>query len=170
MRRPNLVPGVDPYITSGGLPLPEPGRFLRSPAGYVWEPRAEFDSRTEREAGRCLPLEALLPRGDRNFEFRVEAFNIFNVNNFALPVGLLPQAIPATAVSATTLQPGQAYSATTAGSFGLLTSTVGRTVGLGTNRQVQFAVRLNFVCRYLLTPGEVRCSACVRPTLVVCRR
>ena len=31
-----------------------------------------------------------------------------------------------------------------AGQFGKLTSTVGRTVGLGTNRQVQFGIRLNF--------------------------
>jgi hypothetical protein len=32
----------------------------------------------------------------------------------------------------------------TAGTFSSLTSTVGRTVGLGTNRQVQFAFRYSF--------------------------
>ena len=41
------------------------------------------------------------------------------------------------------LQPGQPYSAAAAG-FGRLGSTVGRTVGLGTPRQVQFAIRLSF--------------------------
>ena len=42
------------------------------------------------------------------------------------------------------VQPGQAYSSAAAGTFGTITSTVGRTVGLGTSRQVQFALRLNF--------------------------
>jgi hypothetical protein len=41
------------------------------------------------------------------------------------------------------LQPGQAYTQSAAGStFGLLRQTVERTVGLGTNRQIQFALRL----------------------------
>jgi hypothetical protein len=39
---------------------------------------------------------------------------------------------------------GQPYTAAAAGTFGRLTSTVGRTVGLGTPRQVQFALRFNF--------------------------
>ena len=37
------------------------------------------------------------------------------------------------------MQPGQPYTAGAAGTFGRLTSTVGRTVGLGTPRQVQLA-------------------------------
>jgi hypothetical protein len=42
------------------------------------------------------------------------------------------------------LQPGQPFTNAAAGTFGTLTSTVGRTVGLGTNRQIQFAARLTF--------------------------
>ena len=42
------------------------------------------------------------------------------------------------------VQPGQPYSAAAAGTFGRLTSTVGRTVGLGTPRQIQLAVRFNY--------------------------
>jgi hypothetical protein len=42
------------------------------------------------------------------------------------------------------LQPGQPFTPAAAGTFGKLTSTLARTVGLGTNRQVQFAMRLNF--------------------------
>jgi hypothetical protein len=42
------------------------------------------------------------------------------------------------------LQPGQPYTAAAAGSFGVLNSTVERTIGLGTNRQMQFGLRLNF--------------------------
>ena len=37
-----------------------------------------------------------------------------------------------------------AFTSAAAGAFGTLTSTVGRTVGLGTPRQVQLAFRFNF--------------------------
>ena len=83
--------------------------------------------------------------GHTGLEFRGEVFNLFNTVNFTNPVGTLPQAIPTSALSeANRVQPGQPYSAAAAGTFGRLTSTVGRTVGLGTPRQVQFAVRFSF--------------------------
>ena len=83
--------------------------------------------------------------GSRDFEFRGEVFNLFNTVNFTNPVGTLPQAIPGAALTeANRLQPGQPYTAAAAGTFGRLTSTVGRTVGLGTPRQVQFAFRFSF--------------------------
>ena len=69
------------------------------------------------------------------------------MTNFSNPVGTLPNALPGAGESvsqANRVQPGQPYTAAAAGQFGRLTSTVGRTVGLGTNRQVQFALRLNF--------------------------
>ena len=57
----------------------------------------------------------------------------------------LNAATPANPGAANTVQPGQAYTAAAAGpTFGRLTSTVGRTVGLGTPRQVQFALRYSF--------------------------
>ena len=90
-----------------------------------------------------------------NIEFRTEFFNIFNQTNFANPSTTLSNALPTLAFNTTTsvftagtsnvVQPGQAFSQGAAGStFGLLRSTVGRTVGLGSNRQVQFAFRFNF--------------------------
>ena len=43
------------------------------------------------------------------------------------------------------IQPGQAYTpAAAGGGFGALTSTVSNTVGFGTNRQFQFALRFTF--------------------------
>jgi len=70
---------------------------------------------------------------------------MFNAVNYANPGGTLNAAVPATPGQANTVQPGQPYNAATAGTtFGRLSSTVGRTVGLGTPRQVQFALRFSF--------------------------
>jgi hypothetical protein len=79
--------------------------------------------------------------GRSNLELRAEVFNVFNRDNFANPVATLPNAL---GTSTNQIQPEQPYTAAAAGTFGKLTSTVGRTVGLGTNRQAQFALRVNF--------------------------
>ena len=81
----------------------------------------------------------------KNVEFRSEFYNIFNRANFANPGNLrLAQGLP-TAPGQTGIQPGQAFSAVTAGSnFGVLTSTVSNQIGLGTNRQIQLSLRVNF--------------------------
>ncbi|MEO8648057.1 MAG: hypothetical protein ABI539_02710, partial [Acidobacteriota bacterium] len=93
-----------------------------------------------------------------NLELRMELFNIFNRANFSNPASVLSNPLPTFAVTAASggnnafyvlnsgfLQPGEAFTQTRAGtSFGLLRSTVERTVGLGTNRQIQFAFRMNF--------------------------
>jgi hypothetical protein len=43
------------------------------------------------------------------------------------------------------IQTGQAFTQSSAGTaFGLIRQTVERNVGLGTNRQIQFALRVNF--------------------------
>jgi hypothetical protein len=83
--------------------------------------------------------------GARTIEFRAEIFNLLDTVNFSNPVGTLPQAIPTNSLTeANRVQPGQPYTPAAAGTFGRLTGTVGRTVGLGTPRQAQFAFRLTF--------------------------
>jgi hypothetical protein len=74
-----------------------------------------------------------------NLQFRSEIFNIFNTTNFANPSATLNNALSAS------FQPGAAFTQSLAGAtFGQVRQTVERTVGLGTNRQIQFALRLNF--------------------------
>ena len=87
----------------------------------------------------------------RNIEFRTEVFNIFNRANFDIPGSRLNLALPSVSFASgvytvgSGVQPRQAYTQSAAGqTFGLLRQTVERTVGLGTNRQIQFALRFNF--------------------------
>ncbi len=89
----------------------------------------------------------------KNFEFRTEIFNILNRTNFANPSTTLNNSLPSLSLSggvysastSNVVQPGQAYTQNAAGAtFGVLRSTVNRTVGLGSNRQIQFGFRFNF--------------------------
>ncbi len=145
VRRPDLIPGVDPFITSGGVLFlnpaafapPKPGAFGNLERGALHGPGfAQLD----------LVLAKHFPFGGaRNVEFRAEIFNLFDRANFTNPVATLPNALPSnTLTEANKVQPGQAYTPAAGGTFGTITSTVGRTVGLGTSRQIQFALRLNF--------------------------
>jgi len=145
VRRPDLIAGVDPFTNSGGVlflnpaafATPKPGTFGNLERGALHGPRfAQVD----------LVLAKHFPFGDlRNAEFRVEVFNVFDRTNFANPVATLPNALPTNATTeANRVQPGQPYTSAAAGTFGTMTSTVGRTVGLGTPRQIQFAFRVNF--------------------------
>jgi hypothetical protein len=137
--RPNLVPGVDPYASGGGtlwlnpaaFATPLPGTFgnlgrnaLRGP-GF-----SQLDLQVSRTF-RVTESQAII--------FRIDAFNALNHENFANPTVVLPDT-----VQVGTLAPGQPYSTETATGFGVLSSTVGRTVGLGTSRQVQLSLRYRF--------------------------
>jgi len=141
VRRPDLISGVSPYLNND--------RSLLNPAAFATPARGTFGN---------LPRNALLGPNFKQFdlvlnkrfrltetanvEFRSEFFNIFNRTNFANPSATLNNAL---GTGTNQLQPGQAFTQAAAGStFGLLRQTVERTVGLGTNRQIQFALRLNF--------------------------
>lgn len=77
-----------------------------------------------------------------NLEFRSEIYNLFNLVNFANPPANLANAL---GTGNNQLQPGQAFSSASAGSaFGVANGTVERAVGLGTSRQIQMSLRLNF--------------------------
>jgi len=144
-RRPDLIPGVDPYIKDGGLLFLNPAAFATPKPGTFGNLK-----RNEIHGPIFRQVDAVVSKrigfgGGSNVELRAEIFNLFNITNFANAVGTLPNALPgASLTELNRVQPGQPYTAAAAGTFGRLTSTVGRTVGLGTPRQVQFALRFNF--------------------------
>ena len=76
-----------------------------------------------------------------SINFRIEFFNILNHPNFANPPVRLDNVL---GTGTNQLQPGQPYTSASGGSFGKFNQTVGTTVGLGTNRQIQFALRFDF--------------------------
>jgi hypothetical protein len=144
VRRPDVVPGVPFFLPGGNLnpaafAVPQPGTFGNLLRNSVKGPKL---IQADATVVKRFPIREAL-----SVEFRAEIFNIFNRPNFANPPAQLGNVLPsslATLGTAATLQPGQAYTAKTQGSFGVLNSTVGQTVGIGTNRQIQFALRLNF--------------------------
>ena len=151
VRRPNLVPGVNPYLSNdrsvlnpAAFSTPAPGTFGNVPRNFLRGPNFyQFD----------LVLNKRFRFSERtNLEFRTEIFNIFNHTNFDIPGSRLNQALPTVScsggvcsASGASIQPGTPYTqAAAGGTFGLLRQTVVRDVGLGTSRQIQFALRLNF--------------------------
>lgn len=152
IRRPNLIAGVNPYLNND--------RNIINPAAFATPTPGTFGdlSRNALRGPNFRQLDLVLNKRFRlteraNVEFRTEVFNVLNVTNFANPSTTLSSALPSLTFNTTAnafvlgsgLQPGQAFTQAAAGTtFGLLRSTVERTVGLGTNRQIQFALRLNF--------------------------
>jgi hypothetical protein len=152
VRRPDFVPGVSPYLNNdrsllnpAAFTTPAPGTFGNVPRNALRGPNfRQFDVILNK---RIKFSETM------NVEFRTEIFNIFNRPNFDIPGSRLNLALPSVTQSggvytfstANVVQPGQAYTQGAAGqTFGLLRQTVVRDVGLGTSRQIQFAVRFNF--------------------------
>ncbi|HEX8286508.1 MAG TPA: TonB-dependent receptor [Pyrinomonadaceae bacterium] len=142
-RRPDLIPGVNPFIEiSGGnlrylnpaaFATPAPGTYGNLPRNFLKGPVFhQFDLTLQK---RFRFTETM------NLEFRSEIFNLFNRANFANPPAVLPNTL---STGSTSQQPGTPFEENRVGQFGVINATVGRTVGLGTNRQIQFALRLNF--------------------------
>jgi hypothetical protein len=147
VRRPNLIAGVNPYLGND--------RFVINPAAFATPAPGTYGdlARNALRGPNFKQFDIVLNRRFRitettNLEFRTEIFNIFNNTNFAVPSTTLNNALPTVTtagVLSTGIQPGAGFTASQAGgTFGLLRQTVERTVGLGTNRQIQFALRLNF--------------------------
>ncbi|MDE1175667.1 MAG: TonB-dependent receptor [Edaphobacter sp.] len=141
VRRPNVVPGVNPYLKNGfsylnpaAFSTPAPGTFGNYRRNDLTGPNlAQLD----------LTLSKQFHFTERtNLEFRSEIYNVMNHPNYANPGNVrLAQTLTTGAAN----QPGAAFSQGTAGSsFGQLSSTVGNQVGIGANRQIQLSLRAIF--------------------------
>ena len=140
-RRPDLIAGANPYLNNdrnflnpAAFATPKPGTFGNLPRNALkGKSFGQFD----------LILAKRFQLGESHYlEFRSEFYNLFNHTNFADPGATLSNAL---GTGANQLQPGQPFTQTAAGSsFGLVRQTVERIIGLGTPRQIQFALRLNF--------------------------
>lgn len=158
-RRPDYVAGANPYTNEGGLNFLNPAAFtIPQPGTYGNLGRNALFGPVFHQFDLTLQKRFRITEGT-NVEFRTEVYNLFNKANFANPPVLLTEQLPnitaaidpasglVTTSRGSGIQPGQPFATTGTGgvpNFGLINSTVGRTVGLGTNRQIQFALRLNF--------------------------
>jgi hypothetical protein len=131
-QRPDLVPGVDPYLKNGvrwlnpaAFATPQPGVFGNLPRNYLRGPgfwQADLMFSKDFRFGNAQSLQ-----------LRGEVFNIFNHLNYENPALTLPNGTPG--VPATDAQ---------AGTFGYMLGPLNRTVGLGTARQTQLSIRYSF--------------------------
>lgn len=143
-QRPDLVPGVNPYLDSvagfilnpAAFAVPAPGTFgnlarnaLRGP-GF-----SQLDMSLSRDIAVADKTRVTL---------RWDVYNILNHPNLSNPPAVLGGGLPSTPTGAG-IQPGQPFTPVLAGAaFGGLSSTVGKLVNFGTSRQMQLSVRFSF--------------------------
>jgi hypothetical protein len=142
-RRPDLIAGVDPIIKDGGRVYINPAAFTTPKPGTFGNfPRNGIHGPMVRQADLIFNRKFRTSEST-NFEFRTELFNVFNVTNYANPASTLPNAL---GTASGLVQPGQPFAPTTSGigTFGKIASTVEKSVGIGTSRQIQFALKFNF--------------------------
>jgi len=143
-QRPDLVPGVNPYLdTASG--------YLLNPAAFTVPAPGTFGNlaRNALRGPNFSQLDASLAKDfsiteRTRFTLRWDVYNIFNHPNFSNPPSVLGGGLPSSPTAAG-IQPGQPFTPVLAGTaFGGLNSTVGRLVNFGTARQMQLSARLNF--------------------------
>jgi hypothetical protein len=145
-RRPDLISGVNPYLSVGDLRFINPAAFaMPKPGTYGNLSRGAFYGPNFQQIDLTLQKKFRITESI-GFEFRTELYNLLNRSNFTNPPAILPNNIGS---SLTSQQPGQPFNyasetSNNVGNFGLINGTVSRTVGLGTNRQIQFSGRITF--------------------------
>ena len=146
-RRPDVVAGVDPFLhTDNGRVMLNPAAFsVPQPGSFGNLGRYALHGPGLQQIDFTVHKKFALGEA-RNIEFRGEVYNLLNHTNFANPPATLSNALPGSASAVGNfLQPGQAYTSATSGAaFGVANATVSRDIGLGSQRQIQMSLRLNF--------------------------
>jgi Carboxypeptidase regulatory-like domain/TonB dependent receptor len=127
-QRPDLVPGVDPYLKQGvrwlnpaAFAAPLPGTFGNLPRNLLRGPNFwQIDLMTSKDFrfGQTQGIQV-----------RVDVFNLMNRLNYESPAAALPAGVV-----------GLPFNDATAGTFGYMLGPLNRTVGLGTARQTQISL------------------------------
>jgi len=131
-QRPDVVPGVDPYLKDGvrwlnpaAFTTPQPGTFGNLPRNALRGPEfAQLDLMFSKDFQFAQ---------SQSFQVRVEMFNLVNHLNYENPASTLPNGTP-----------GVPFTDAQAGTFGYMLGPLNRTVGLGTARQTQVSLRYSF--------------------------
>ena len=132
-QRPDVVPGVDPYLKDGvrwlnpaAFTTPRPGTFGNLGRNALRGPEfVQLDMMFSKDF-------QFAPR--QSFQLRVELFNLMNRLNYENPAASLPG----------NGTPGTPFTDAQAGTFGYMLGPLNRTVGLGTARQTQISLRYSF--------------------------
>ena len=132
--RPDLVPGVDPYLHDAGVrylnpaafSAPLPGTFGNLPRNFLRGPGFW-------QLDMMLSKDIRFRGANQGLQLKVEIFNIANRLNYENPAVVLPAGTP-----------GQAFTDAQVGTFGYMLGPLNRTVGLGTARQTQVSIRYMF--------------------------
>jgi hypothetical protein len=134
--RPSVAAGENPYLANRPL--------VFNPAAFT-APQFGSYGNLGRDALAGPGFSQLDGQATRTFhcgeraevQFRADIYNALNRANFAAPTDTLVNSSPFT-------QPGQAFSMSQSADFGVISSTVGRNLGLGTSRQIQLGLRVSF--------------------------
>ena len=142
VRRPNVVPGVNPYLKSGKQFL-NPAAFTTPAAGTFGNSRRNdysgpMLSQLDMTLGKSFQMSEMF-----NLDFHADIYNVMNKPNYANP-GTVRLAQTLATAPGNGAQPGTPFTSGNTGAFGQLTSTVGNQVGIGANRQIQLSLRLSF--------------------------
>ncbi len=132
-QRPDMVPGVDPYLKDGV-------RWL-NPAAFTTPQPGTFGNlgRNALRGPEFVQLDLMFSKDfqflqSQSFQIRFEMFNLTNGLNYENPAATLPG----------TGTPGVPFTDAQAGTFGYMLGPLNRTVGLGTARQTQVSLRYSF--------------------------
>jgi hypothetical protein len=134
--RPNVVSGVSPYTNNrllvfnpGALTVPQRGTYGDMGRDALLGPGF---SQLDFQATRAFHLNERMA-----LNFRADFYNLLNHPNFAQPSAMLVNVAPF-------VQPGEPFGAAQSANFGVISTTIGRNLGLGTSRQIQLGLRLSF--------------------------
>jgi hypothetical protein len=134
--RPGVAAGMNPYLDSrllvlnpAALTVPQLGAYGNLGRNALMGPGF---SQLDGQATRTFHC------GERTaVQLRADIYNALNHANFAPPTGVLVNVSPF-------IQPGEAFTTAQSANFGVISSTVGRNLGLGTSRQIQLGLRVSF--------------------------